>query len=341
MEDRSPFSNKISTRSLRISFLLTLATDETDERKSDWDAIPTIPVALEREMEILRMIKSIRKPQSVLVLFLCFFACFVAGCAIQPQTQAETTSLSMPARIRISLTHSPTGTANLLWSSTNHTLMVTINVTGLAPGSTHLVHIHSGTCAAMGQIVYDLLPLIADAHGVGLSTTSIAGVMSGIPARGWAVNIHNGPTFATGLDARPIACGNITSVQAAARGEQSARATLATTISPDENVHGMAQISRMDQTIIVTLSLSGMAPNTTHLAHIHAGSCAAQGPVLFPLKPIVADAQGRAMTITTITVHTLPPAHWYINVHEAGTMAAMMTPQGFLPIACGNGGSLF
>ena len=121
------------------------------------------------------MIKNIKKSQSVLVLFLCFFASLVAGCAIQPQTQAETTSLSMPARIRISLTHSPTGTVDLGWSSTNHTLMVTIAVTGLAPGSTHLVHIHAGTCSAMGQIVHGLLPLVADAHGVGLSTTIIAG----------------------------------------------------------------------------------------------------------------------------------------------------------------------
>jgi CHRD domain len=247
----------------------------------------------------------------------------------------------VPAIIRIPLTHSPTGTADLLWSSMSHTLMVTIAVSGLAPGSIHLVHIHAGTCAAMGQIVYTLRPLEADAHGVGLSTTVIGGVMSDIPAHGWAVNIHNGPTFATGLDARPIACGNIASVRSVGRGVQSAHAILATTISPDENVHGMAQVRLMGQTLLVTLSLSGMAPNTTHLAHIHAGSCAAQGPVLFPLKPLVADAQGRAMTITTITVHTLPPAHWYINVHEAGTMAAMTNPQGFLPIACGNGESLF
>ncbi len=236
----------------------------------------------------------------------------------------------MPARIRISLTHSPIGTVDLGWSSTYHTLMVTIAVSGLTPGSTHLVHIHAGTCSAMGQIVHGLLPLVADAHGVGLSTTTIAGVMSGIPARGWAVNIHNGPTFATSLDARPIACGNISSVRSVARGVQSAHATLATTISPDENVQGMAQVSVMGQTIIVTLSLSGMAPNTTHMAHIHTGSCAAQGPVLFPLKPIVADAQGRAMTVTTITVHTLPPAHWYINVHEAGTTAGMQTTSGFI-----------
>ena len=178
----------------------------------------------------------------------------------------------MPARIRIPLTHSPTGTADLSWSSKNYTLMVTIALSGLAPGSTHLVHIHAGTCAGMGQIVYTLRPLQADAHGAGLSTTVIGGATSGIPARGWAVNIHNGPTFATGLAARPIACGNIASVRSVARGGQSAHATLATTISPDENVHGMAQVSVMGQTIIVALSLSGMAPNTTHLAHIHGSS---------------------------------------------------------------------
>jgi hypothetical protein len=101
-------------------------------------------------------------------------------------------------------------------------------------------------------------------------------------------------------------------------------------------VQGMALVSVMDQTLTVTVSLRGLAPNTTHMAHLHAGSCAKQGPVLFALKPMVADAQGNVMTVTTITGHTLPPAPWYLNVHEAGTMAAMMTPEGFTPIVCGD-----
>jgi hypothetical protein len=260
----------------------------------------------------------------------------LGACTLLPMPTHHSTMAPVPAIIRIPLTHSPTGTADLLCSSMSHTLMVTIAVSGLAPGSIHLVHIHAGTCAAMGQIVSTLRPLIADAHGVGLSTTVITGVMSGIPGREWAINIHNGSTFATSLDARPIACGNITSVRAAARGVQSVHVLLTTTISPDENVQGMAQVSVMDQIITVTLSLHGLAPNTTHMAHIHIGTCAAQGPVLFALRPVVADAQGNAMTVTRITDHTLPPAQWYINVHEAGTMAAMMTPEGFNPIACGD-----
>jgi hypothetical protein len=88
--------------------------------------------------------------------------------------------------------------------------------------------------------------------------------------------------------------------------------------------------------IIVTLSLSGLAPNTTHMASLHAGSCAFQGPVLYGLQPVVADAQGDAMTITTLNVYTLTTTHISINVYEAGTMTALKTPQGFNSIVCGD-----
>ncbi|MBA2392044.1 MAG: CHRD domain-containing protein [Ktedonobacteraceae bacterium] len=277
-------------------------------------------------------------------LILCLFAVLVSSCAIQPisgeTANAQPSVFSMPARIQIALAHSPSGTADLQWSAMSHTLMVTIAVTGLAPKSTHLAHIHTGTCRSLGQIVSTLNPLVADAHGVGMSITMIGNVMAGIPTGRWRINIHNGPTFATGLDARPIACGTIAGVRTTTREVQSAHVILASTISPDENVHGMAQVQRMDQTITVTLSLSGLVPKSMHMAHIHAGTCAAQGPVLFPLQAVVADALGNAMVVTRITGHTLLPQQWYVNVHEAATIAAMMTPQGFLPIACGDGSSL-
>jgi hypothetical protein len=107
-------------------------------------------------------------------------------------------------------------------------------------------------------------------------------------------------------------------------------------IAPDEDVHGLAQIRTMGAFIIMTLSLSGLAPNTTHMASLHAGSCAFQGPVLYALQPVVADAQGDAMTITTLNVHTLTTTHISINVYEAGTMTALKTPQGFNSIVCGD-----
>ena len=275
----------------------------------------------------------IRWLKKVPVVFVSLTFLLVA-CAIQPQTTTTSVSVaSQPALIRIPLIHSPLGRADLRWNSMNHTLTVTVAITGLAPKSVHLVHIHTGNCAMMGQIVHGLNPVVANAHGVGSSTTTIAGVLTGIPASGWGINVHNGATFATGLDARPIACGNV--IPTTIGGQASAHVILAGTTSPDEHVHGLAQIRFMDRTIIITLSLSGLAPNTTHMAHIHAGSCAVQGPVLYPLQPVTADAQGNAMTVTTIQVKAVVPARWYINIHEAATMAAMMNPSGFNPIACG------
>jgi hypothetical protein len=149
------------------------------------------------------------------------------------------------------------------------------------------------------------------------------------------MKISNGSTLVTGFDARSL-CGNVSAIQMTARGMQSAHVILTSTIALNEDVHGLAQIRTMGAFIIVTLSLSGLAPNTTHMASLHAGSCAFQGPVLYGLQPVVADAQGDAMTITTLNVHTLTTTHISINVHEAGTMIALKTSQGFNSIACGD-----
>jgi hypothetical protein len=107
--------------------------------------------------------------------------------------------------------------------------------------------------------------------------------------------------------------------------------------APDEAVQGTASVT-VEKTA-VTLTISGLTPNTKHMAHIHAGSCASQGPVVLSLQPVVADAQGHSTTKTTLDVNTitaLPATQFYINVHEAGTMDEMKTQQGFNPIACGN-----
>ena len=285
------------------------------------------------------MIKLARRSHpGILALTLLSISFLVAACGILPLLPTATNSpvFSKQARITISLSHRPTGTADLRWDSASHTLTVSLAIIGLAPKSAHVVHIHAGKCAAMGQVVYALHPLVADEHGIASSTTTLDHMMTSIPSNRWAINIHNGSTLVTPLEARPIACGNITSVWATL-GAQSAHVQLSSTISPDGAVHGMAQLRLLaDHTLIVTLSLNGLAPATTHLAHIHAGSCVEQGPVVYDLQPIVADAVGNAMTISVITLHSPFPDHWYITIHEAGSTAAMQTSQGLNPIACGD-----
>lgn len=117
---------------------------------------------------------------------------------------------------------------------------------------------------------------------------------------------------------------------------QSVPVRLMSTRSPAENAHGLAQIRTMGAFIIVTLSLSGLAPNTTYEASLQTGDCASQGPVVFPLQPLLADMQGDAMTITTLNVHTLTTTHISINVHKADPTATIKRLQALSSIACGD-----
>ena len=73
------------------------------------------------------------------------------------------------------------------------------------------------------------------------------------------------------------------------------------------------------------------------MAHIHAGTCQSQGQVVYPLQPIVADAQGNATSTTVINnASNFTTSQLYINIHEAATMNGLTTQTGFNPIACGN-----
>jgi CHRD domain len=256
-------------------------------------------------------------------------------------TTASTGSTTAAFAIHADLKHSPKARADLTWSATNQDLRVKITATGLAPSSAHPVHIHLGSCAknTMGKMLYTLTTLQSDAHGNGTSETIIQGVQNGIPASGWYINIHNGPTLNTELEARPIACGDVTNGQAATQTNQIVHLDLVATTAPDEAVHGTASVSVENNAIVITLAISGLIPNSTHMAHIHVGSCESQGPVLYPLQQVSADNQGNSTTKTTIDMNklmNLPATQLYINVHEAGTMEGMKTTQGFNPIACGN-----
>jgi len=85
----------------------------------------------------------------------------------------------------------------------------------------------------------------------------------------------------------------------------------------------------------VTISLVGLAGNSIHPAHIHLGDCDDNGPIVYPLNDVVADAAGDA-TVTTVIPEVeggIPASSWYVNVHNGPGLG---TPAQFDPIACGN-----
>ena len=112
---------------------------------------------------------------------------------------------------------------------------------------------------------------------------------------------------------------------------------LSVTPSPNQAAAGSAKLSLDSDKLTVQVTLSGLAPNSTHIAHIHKGSCEAQGGVLYPLNPVVADAKGNGTSTTTVdNVTSISSSGWYVNIHLGGTKDEVSTQTGDDPIACGN-----
>jgi CHRD domain len=250
------------------------------------------------------------------------------------------------ATVTVGLTHVPHGQATLAYDGASRSMTVTIHLVGLAPDSTHPAHIHAGSCAKQGDVVYPLDAVIADAKGVATSTTRVQNVKEGgIPDRAWYVNVHNGPGLKPDDQFLPIACGDVT--PGAGSSGMATSATVPLTSgppppsqpgSPDQAASGRATLGIVNGALRVTVDISGLAPNSSHAAHIHLGSCEAQGPVFKPLNSITADSAGHASVTTTIsTVTAIPSRTWYINVHRTLNVAGSQTD--FDPILCGDVGA--
>jgi hypothetical protein len=290
-------------------------------------------------MQLSKPGKKILSP--VLILASALFMVLLAGCGATVETNGNTTTVNLSNNGTSQVTfatlkHSPVGTSDLSWNAESHQLTVKISLTGLAPNSSHAVHIHAGTCAADGAIVYPLNPVVADAKGDATSETTIANVRNGIPATGWYINIHNGLNM-TAIEHMPISCGNITHSDSMKNdNNQSVRVTMGGSIAPNESANGKAELMTVNGKLALKITLTGLQPNSKHIAHIHAGSCEAQGAVLVMLNPVVADAQGNGTSLTTINQMPSSASGMYVNVHLGATMADLNQSVFFDPIACGN-----
>ena len=91
------------------------------------------------------------------------------------------------------------GAAKLVSNAGNGTTSVVVRVKGLRPGTTHIAHLHLGTCAALqpGLIIHDLGPLVANARGIAVDRTVIEGSTVGVEDCEWWVAVHEGPANAT------------------------------------------------------------------------------------------------------------------------------------------------
>lgn len=87
------------------------------------------------------------------------------------------------------------GKAHLTSDARSGTTKVVAHLEGLTPGTGHIGHIHNGDCERLfpGVILHNLEPIVANAHGVGVSRTVIPEGMAGIENCEWWVAFHEGP----------------------------------------------------------------------------------------------------------------------------------------------------
>ena len=98
------------------------------------------------------------------------------------------------------------GSGNIVQGAGSFT--VTVKLTGLAPNSSHISHVHAGKCTQPGSIEYALVQVIADASGAATATTTVPSAYL-VPASGWYVNVHHGPDFTDADYAPSDSCGDL------------------------------------------------------------------------------------------------------------------------------------
>lgn len=231
----------------------------------------------------------------------------------------------------VNLQHSPLGTASLSLDTAAKILTVKIHLMGLAPNSTHPAHIHMDSCTTSEPetIKYQLTNVAADANGQGTSTTVLNNIPA-IPATGWYIKVHNGPGVATKAEHEEIACATVMNPN----GATSVHVPFGSTGDPNEHATGTATLTLTNNVLTVSLDVSGLAPNSAHAAHIHAGDCTNTAGVLYDMTPLTADANGHAKKVSTFTgVTSIPATGWDINVHYSTDLT---NQTGYNPILCGN-----
>jgi hypothetical protein len=88
-------------------------------------------------------------------------------------------------------------------------------------------------------------------------------------------------------------------------------------------VAGTGIVVKGADSFTVTIKLTKLAPNSSHVSHVHAGRCSAAGGIAFALKQVIADSSGTATMTTTVPAGYLVPASgWYVNVHHGPDFSA-------------------
>ena len=233
---------------------------------------------------------------------------------------------------RIQLSPMPQGTVTF-GRDRHGDVDVTVNAFGLTPGSSHKVELVNGS----GHFITTFGPLTANSVGRAPDETLDSAYKGALGS--WRIVIRDG-TAGNPVSAMRIArTGNYVS------GRRTYQLIPVETGSAGKNwgtPQGYAVLGYdlNAKTVSVTVNASGFTPGR-HAAHIHAGSCVSQGPVLYMLTDFTANGRGQIVNQTrVIKVTTMMAATgWYLNLHQgnSGNILANGSPTiNFRPLLCGD-----
>jgi hypothetical protein len=106
------------------------------------------------------------------------------------------------------------------------------------------------------------------------------------------------------------------------------------TAQSGSGVSGTGDIAKGTGSFTLTIKLTGMASNSVHVSHVHAGGCAHPGGIAYNLQSVTANSSGAATTTSAVpAVYLVPASGWYVNVH----FGPDFSEAGYAPsISCGD-----
>ena len=80
---------------------------------------------------------------------------------------------------------------------------------------------------------------------------------------------------------------------------------------------GTGTIVKGDGSFTLTIRLTGLPANSSHISHLHAGRCSQPGAIAYALQQVIADSSGSVTTTSTVlATYLIPASGWYVNVHH-------------------------
>ncbi len=186
---------------------------------------------------------------------------------------------------------------------------VQINITASLLGATveQPAHIHNGNCTSLGNVVYGLTNVVN-----GRSTTRVNATVETLLANPFAVNVHK-----SGAEASVYtSCGEI---------KQSVTINLAQQNSTGQSGIAILTASGNQTEVVMQLSTGPAGPTIEQPVHIHSGTCANLGGVVYGLTNLV---NGRSVTMVNVSLAALLNGTFAINAHKSGAEASTYTACG-------------